>query len=69
MSTPVARTRRTGSESRRSKFDRIVDPDGLLSPEERAYRATLAQEAHYSRTAAKSRSRRRSSQRGNGGDF
>ncbi|MET9025616.1 hypothetical protein ABZW96_08315 [Nocardia sp. NPDC004168] len=42
-----------------SKFDRIVDPDGLLSPEERAYRADQARKAHYTRLALKSAQARR----------
>ncbi|WP_216917815.1 hypothetical protein [Nocardia noduli] len=42
-----------------SKFDRLVDPDGLLSPEERAYRAKQARKAHYTRLALKSASTRR----------
>ncbi|MBF6134991.1 hypothetical protein IU501_18520 [Nocardia otitidiscaviarum] len=42
-----------------SKFDRIVDPDGLLSPEERAYRADQARKAHYTRLALKSAQVRR----------
>ncbi|WP_280413772.1 hypothetical protein [Nocardia carnea] len=54
-----------------SKFDQVVDPDGLLSPEERAYRADQARKAHYTRLAlksAKSRRRRREKSR-KGGDF
>ncbi|WP_194828596.1 hypothetical protein [Nocardia sp. XZ_19_231] len=47
-----------------SKFDRLVDPDGLLSPEERAYRADQARKAHYTRLALKSaQSRRRGRER------
>ncbi len=54
-----------------SKFDQIVDPDGLLSPEERAYRADQARKAHYTRLAlksAQSRRRRREKSR-KGGDL
>lgn len=53
-----------------SKFDTLVDPDGLLSPEERAYRAEQARKAHYIRLALKSaQSRRRGRERRRGGDF
>ncbi|MEV6388907.1 hypothetical protein [Nocardia xishanensis] len=46
-------------EAMQSKFDRLVDPDGLLSPEERAYRAEHARRAHYTRLALKSAQVRR----------
>ncbi|WP_435590776.1 hypothetical protein [Nocardia sp. bgisy118] len=57
MSTPVKRTLRARTSDRavktrdamQSKFDRLVDPDGLLSPEERAYRAEHARRAHNAR--------------------
>ncbi|WP_406237502.1 hypothetical protein [Nocardia sp. NBC_01009] len=54
-----------------SKFDRLVDPDGLLSPEERAYRADQARKAHYTRLALKSAQsrRRRCENRRRGGEF
>ncbi|KIA60561.1 hypothetical protein FG87_36205 [Nocardia vulneris] len=42
-----------------SKFERAVDPDGLLSPEERAYRVEQAKKAHYTRMALKSAQNRR----------
>lgn len=42
-----------------TKFDRLVDPDGLLSPEERAYRANQARKAHFTRLALKSAQSRR----------
>ncbi|UAK35343.1 hypothetical protein K8O92_00200 [Nocardia asteroides] len=52
-----------------SKFDRIVDPDGLLSPEERAYRADQARKAHYTRLALKSAQvRRRRGRKRKGGE-
>ena len=54
-----------------TKFDRLVDPDGLLSPEERAYRAAQARKAHYTRLALKSaqaRRRRGGRSRRQGGD-
>jgi uncharacterized membrane protein YccC len=34
-----------------SSFDREVDPDGLLEPEERARRAAHARAAHFARLA------------------
>lgn len=53
-----------------SKFDRLVDPDGLLSPEERAYRADQARKAHYTRLALKSaQARRRRGRSHKGGEF
>ncbi|MEU7633846.1 hypothetical protein AB0C34_28360 [Nocardia sp. NPDC049220] len=53
-----------------SRFDRLVDPDGLLSPEERAYRADQARKAHYTRLALRSaQARRRAGQRRKGGDI
>ncbi|WP_446224829.1 hypothetical protein ACTWPB_06785 [Nocardia sp. IBHARD005] len=52
-----------------SKFDRLVDPDGLLSAEERAYRADQARKAHYTRLALKSaQSRRRRARNAKGGE-
>jgi hypothetical protein len=42
------------------KFERQVDPDGILSPAERAVRAAHARKAHFKRLALKSaRARRR----------
>ncbi|WP_068058170.1 hypothetical protein [Nocardia xishanensis] len=56
MSIPVKRTLRARTsdqvktrDAMQSKFDRLVDPDGLLSPEERAYRAAHARRAHNAR--------------------
>jgi len=34
-----------------AKFDREVDPDGTLAPEERAQRAMAARKAHFARLA------------------
>lgn len=43
-----------------AKFEREVDPDGVLSPEERARRAEHLRKAHFQRLALKSaRARRR----------
>ncbi|MGW4849136.1 hypothetical protein [Nocardia brasiliensis] len=54
-----------------SKFDRLVDPDGLLNPDERAYRAEQARKAHYARLALKSAQnrRRRCESRRKGGEL
>jgi hypothetical protein len=46
------------------RFEREVDPDGVLSPEERTRRAAAARKAYFARLAlksAKARRRRRSS--------
>jgi hypothetical protein len=40
-----------------SRFESQVDPDGVLSPEERSRRALLARKAHMSRLALASRAR------------
>lgn len=42
-----------------SKFEREVDPDGVLPPEERARRAENARKAHYTRMARRSAQARR----------
>lgn len=45
------------------RFEREIDPDGLLSPQERAKRAEWARKAHMQRVALKSaaaRQRRKS---------
>jgi hypothetical protein len=42
------------------RFEREVDPDGILSPEERAKRADHARRAHMSRLALASARARRS---------
>lgn len=36
-----------------AKFERQVDPDGLLTPQERAFRAEHAMKAHMARIASK----------------
>lgn len=41
------------------KFERLVDPDGSLSPAERAKRAEHARKAHFKRLALKSAQARR----------
>ena len=42
-----------------SKFERDVDPDGVLPLEERLRRAEMARKAHYARLALKSAQARR----------
>jgi hypothetical protein len=42
-----------------AKFEREVDPDGLLTPRERAKRAEFARKAHMQRMALKSVQARR----------
>lgn len=41
------------------KFERLADPDGVLSPGERAKRAESLRKAHYTRMALKSAQARR----------
>lgn len=42
-----------------AKFEREVDPEGLLAPDERARRAARAKKAHMQRLALKSAQARR----------
>ena len=42
-----------------SKFEREVDPEGKLPPEERARRAVAARKAHYVKMAYESAKKRR----------
>ncbi|MVU77417.1 hypothetical protein GPX89_09170 [Nocardia sp. ET3-3] len=52
------------------KFERAVDPDGLLTPDERAFRAEHARKEHYlrlSRKSALARRRRNCRNKHNGG--
>jgi hypothetical protein len=44
-----------------ARFEREVDPDGVLSPEERARRAECARRAHFMRLAFLSAKARRKS--------
>jgi hypothetical protein len=46
------------------KFERQVDPDGILPPAERAKRAEHARKAHYLRMALKSAATRRARKSG-----
>jgi hypothetical protein len=47
-----------------SRFEREVDPDGLLAPEERARRAEHARKAYFLRLALASRKARANKKRG-----
>lgn len=42
-----------------ARFEKLVDPDGTLPPEERRQRADSAMKAHFSRMAAASAASRR----------
>lgn len=55
------RTARTAAARRAldEKFERDVDPDGTLTPAERAKRAANARKAHFKRLALKSAQARR----------
>lgn len=51
-----------------SRFEREVDPQGTLAPEERARRAEMAKKAYFTRLAyASAKARRRSVRGRNGG--
>jgi hypothetical protein len=53
---------RAAREAFRSKFEREVDPEGVLDPVERARRAEMARQAHFAHLAylsAVARRRRR----------
>lgn len=55
------RTKRTeaGRQALNDKFEREVDPDGVLDPAERARRAESARKAYYARLALLSAQARR----------
>lgn len=48
-----------GTAALLSKFEREVDPEGILPPAERARRAESARKAHFARLAFKSAQARR----------
>jgi hypothetical protein len=52
----VDRTKRTaaGRQAALDRFQRQVDPEGVLSPEEREKRAEAARKAHFARMADRS---------------
>lgn len=53
-------TTKKAREAYAARFEREVDPDGVLSPEERARRADAARRAYFTRLALRSsRARRR----------
>lgn len=54
-----ARATAAGTAAFLAKFEREVDPDGLLPPDERAKRARNLLSAHMTRLAAKRRRTRR----------
>lgn len=49
-------------EAALARFEKLVDPDGVLTPSERAKRAECAKRAHYQRMALKSAQARRARQ-------
>lgn len=51
-----------------ARFERQVDPDGVLPPGERAVRAEAARRAHFLRMALKSARSRRRRKAGGGAD-
>lgn len=55
---PSARTERARSAFD-ARFERQVDPDGVLDPDERARRAAHARKAYFARLALKSAQARR----------
>ena len=65
-------TRRTSANGRAAflaRFEREVDPDGRLHPEERARRAEQARRAYFTRLAlAATKARRAKRERQQGGD-
>jgi hypothetical protein len=46
-------------EAFNARFEREVDPDGVLAPKERARRAALARKAYYTRLSLKAAQARR----------
>ena len=61
-------TTKAAREAFMARFEREVDPDGTLSPEERARRAEAARKAYFAQLAHKSaKARRRRSHKAKGG--
>jgi hypothetical protein len=60
------RTARTANarQAALDRFERLVDPDGRLLPEERAKRAAHARKAHFKRMALRSAQVRRARKAG-----
>ncbi len=63
---PAARTA-PARKAALERFEREVDPEGKLTPDERAKRAEHARKAYFSRLAFKSAKVRRQRRRGAGG--
>jgi hypothetical protein len=62
-------TTASGRAAFRARFEREVDPDGCLDPEERARRAEQARRAYFARLSlAAAKARRAKRQHGQGGD-
>ena len=60
-------TTKAAREAFMARFEREVDPDGTLTPEERARRAEAARKAYFAQLAHKSaKARRRRPQKGQG---
>lgn len=53
-------------EAFRSQFEKQVDPEGVLEPDERARRAEHARKAHYTRLSLKAAKARRLAQESEG---
>jgi hypothetical protein len=64
---PRARTA-TARKAFLDRFDREVDPDGVLTPQERARRASHARRAYFARLALASSKARKARKRGGGAD-
>ena len=47
-------------QAARDRFAKLVDPDGVLPPDERAQRADAARQAHFCRMALRSAQARKS---------
>jgi len=52
-------TGQPGREAFLARFEREVDPDGLMDPDERARRALAARKAYFARLAVRSAAARR----------
>jgi hypothetical protein len=57
---PASQTTRAAREAFLARFEREVDPEGILDAEDRAARAAAARKAYMLRMALKSRNARRS---------
>jgi hypothetical protein len=60
-------TTRAAREAFASKFEREVDPDGVLPPAERARRAEAARKSYYTRLSYLSAKARKAKRRQRGG--